>query len=327
MSDTFRQCKRIIRDIERTTGKSIELGLTGQNTRLDRNIVDNLAEPLVHIIRNACDHGIEPKDVRKAKGKPETGRINIKAYEEGNSVHITIQDDGQGLDHKRIQEIASELGLTTKGQVLTTRQSQELIFTPGFSTANELTKISGRGLGMDIIRKKIDSIKGSIGIESLSGKGTTIDIRVPLTLAVSKALIVKDENEIFAIPVDAILRSIRINPDEVQHHGDRRQINYQGRPIPLQSLQQAILPDLAKKRSLSTKEHLYILILKHKDQPFGIVVDQLLNHAELINKPLSNLLGSVSCASGAAIMSNGDVAIIVDPTTLYKNFSKTISAA
>ena len=337
IGNAFNKYTRIVRDLARQVGKDIDLRIEGEETELDKTIVEQIGDPLVHLIRNSCDHGIELPDARTAAGKKRSGTIYLSARQEGNHIIITIQDDGKGLQVEAIRRKAIEKGLITEDVTLAKRDIFNLIFEAGFSTAEKVTNISGRGVGMDVVRKQISKLKGLIDIDSEPGRGTTTTIRLPLTLAIMQSLLVESAGEIFAIPLSTVVESVRIKPSEIQYIGDVEVIKRHGRVLPLMHLHETL--DLARKgdvawystidvdaqaqanhRIAKRRERLYVVIVGTGDRRFGIVVDQLLNQQEMVIKSLGLVLRKTVCVAGGAVLGNGEVVLVLDIQELEGQF-------
>ncbi|NLY47013.1 MAG: chemotaxis protein CheA [Tissierella sp.] len=298
---------RMVRDLANELNKDIELIIEGEETELDRTVVSELSEPLVHLIRNAADHGIETAEVRESLGKPKKGLIKLSAYQEGNRVIITIQDDGKGLDPEVIKESAIRKGINVDG--LGDREIIRLIFNQGFSTSKEVTNISGRGVGMDVVRQKIESLGGEIDVVSQVNKGTTFNIKLPLTLSIIQALMVEVGQEIFALPLGVIERVIKLDQEEIiSTHGDEVYI-YKNKAIPVIRVNE--------KLNLETGEgNKHIIIILLGDQYYGLIVDELVGQQEIVIKKLGSVLSSMKEYLGATILGNGDITLILDLSNL-----------
>jgi two-component system chemotaxis sensor kinase CheA len=337
IGNAFNKYSRVVRDLARQLGKDIELYIDGEATELDKTIVEQIGDPLVHLIRNSCDHGIETPDVRLAHGKRRAGSIALSARQEGNHIIITIQDDGKGLPVEAIRKKAIERGLITEEMTLAKRDIFNLIFEPGFSTAEKVTNLSGRGVGMDVVRKQISKLKGLIDLDSEPGKGTTTTIRLPLTLAIMQSLLVESSGECFAIPLSSVVESVRIKPEEIQYVGDAEVIKRHGKVLPLLHLQDTL--ELERKASVSwysrqdkehelltqirvakRKERLYVVIVGSGDRRFGIVVDSLLNQQEMVIKSLGPVMRNTPCVAGGAVLGNGEVVLVLDIQELEDRF-------
>ncbi len=344
IGNAFNKFTRIVRDLSRQLGKEIELYLDGEATELDKTLVEQIGDPLIHLIRNSCDHGVEMPDVRAAAGKRRTGQIMLSARQEGNHIIITIQDDGKGIPVDIIRKKAIEKGLIAEDAVLSKRDILNLIFEPGFSTAEKVTNISGRGVGMDVVRKQISKLKGLIDIDSELGKGTTTTIRLPLTLAIMQSLLVESSGECFAIPLSTVVESVRIKPEEIQYVGDAEVIKRHDKILPLMYLHETL--DLSQKDQTSwynskgpkdaaqalqaqsrinrRKERLYVVIVGSGDRRFGIVVDQLLNQQEMVIKSLGPVMRNTPCVAGGAVLGNGEVVLVLDIQELEDRFRSRV---
>ncbi|MBI1356329.1 MAG: histidine kinase [Acidobacteria bacterium] len=303
---------RVVRDLGQSFGKQIELAMEGADTELDKTIIEAIKDPLTHIVRNSCDHGIESPEVRVAAGKPPRGRLLLRAYHEGGQVNIEISDDGGGIDTQRLKQKALQKGLIQPEQAerMNERELLELIFLPGFSTAAKITNVSGRGVGMDVVRTNIEKIGGSIDLHSRLGEGATIKIKIPLTLAIIPALVVTCGGERFAIPQVNLLELVRVEPGQEQQieqiHGSPV-FRLRGKLLPL-----VFLHEVLQLEPQAEDESVNIIVLQADEQAFGLVVDGVSDTAEIVVKPLSKLLKGISCYAGATIMGDGKVALILD---------------
>lgn len=303
--------QRVVRDLSGSLNKKINLNLIGVETELDKTLIEAVKDPLTHIVRNACDHGIETPSDRADSGKSETGTITIKAYHEGGQVIVDITDDGKGLSREKLLKKALEKGIVdaAKAERMSDREVQALIFAPGFSTAEKVTNVSGRGVGMDVVKSNIEKIGGLVDISSTEGKGTKITLKIPLTLAIVPAMIIRSDKDRFAIPQVKLVELVRV---------DKTQIEYvQGRPI--YRLRGNILPLLDMKEVLGTKEEdlklddaINIVVLNSESHLFGMIVDEILDTADIVVKPLARFLKSISIYSGATVLGDGNVAFIMD---------------
>ncbi|MCB1021651.1 MAG: chemotaxis protein CheW [Bryobacterales bacterium] len=304
---------RVVRDLGQAFGKQIELQMEGADTELDKTIIEAIKDPLTHIIRNSCDHGIETPETRALAGKPAKGHLLLKAYHEGGQVNIEIVDDGGGIDPQKLKQKALQKGQITPDQAerMTDREALDLIFLAGLSTAAKVTNVSGRGVGMDVVRTNIEKIGGSIDLQSTVGRGTTIKIKIPLTLAIIPALVVACGGERFAIPQVNLLELVRIEPGR-----DQQIESIQGAPV--YRLRGKLLPliyldDVLRLASArAEQESVNIVVLQADEQTFGLVVDGVQDTAEIVVKPLSKLLKSLAYYAGATIMGDGRVALILD---------------
>lgn len=306
---------RVVRDLGQAFGKQIELVMEGAGTELDKTVVEAIKDPLTHIVRNSCDHGIESTEDRVAAGKPAKGRLLLRAYHEGGQVNIEISDDGGGIDADRVKEKALGKGLLTpeRAERMSEAELVKLVFMPGFSTAETVTNVSGRGVGMDVVRTNIEKIGGSIDLQSVRGQGATLRIKIPLTLAIIPALVVTCGEERFAIPQVNLLELVRVEPgqgrQQVESIHGAPVYRLRGKLLPLVYLHDALrLTPTDREES----EPINIVVLQADGRPFGLVVDDVRDTAEIVVKPLSKLLKGLSCYAGATVMGDGRVALILD---------------
>src|SRR5665213_2604533 len=268
IGQVFDRFPRVVRDLAKARGKEIHLEIDGAETDLDKTIVDEVGEPLMHLIRNCVDHGIEPADVREARGKPRHGTITLNAYHEGNQVIVEISDDGGGIDLQRVRDKAIRLGVADENERLTDREIVELIFTPGFSTADQVTDVSGRGVGMDVVKKNILRLKGVFDVDSVQGKGTTFTMKLPLTLAIIQALLVRVADELYSIPLDAVIESQRIDAADVRTVHGGEVITLRGQVVPLIRVAEFFRLDAPRD-----PDKVMIVIVGLQGRQVGLVVD------------------------------------------------------
>lgn len=314
VASVFSRFPRLVRDLSRKSGKEVELILEGEETELDKSVVEVIGDPLVHLIRNSVDHGIEPENERVAQGKPIKGKVTLRAYHKGNSVAIEIEDDGKGLDPDKLREVAIKKGIlgVEEAKLLDDREAMELIFAPGFSSAEKITDISGRGVGMDVVRTNIKNLKGSISIYSEIGKGTRFTLSLPLTLAIIDALMVSVAGEVFAIPLDAVSETTKLEASRLNDINGRKAVTLRGEVLGLIELSELLnLPQATHTNVLS------VVIIHSNERRLGLVVDKLLERQEIVIKPLGSYLGDIPCISGATIMGDGGVILILDPHEIY----------
>lgn len=330
IGNVFSKFNRVVRDLEGELGKNINLHIEGSETELDKSLLEAIKDPLTHIVRNSCDHGIEVPDVRLEKGKSANGRLEIKAYHEGGQVFIEVKDDGKGLSRSHILSKALEKKLITdsEAQHLSEKEVFELIFLPGFSTASQVTNVSGRGVGMDVVRTNIERIGGSIELWSEENVGTTITIKVPLTLAIIPALMVRSGDTIFAIPQLKLEELVRVDLEEDPHQIETLYgaAIYRLRGELLQLVDMNVILEKREYFEVGNKEVLNIAVLNADNQHFGIVVDEILDTADIVVKPINRLLKSLQIYSGATVLGDGSVALILDVTGISRiaqiNFEK-----
>ncbi|MDR1126406.1 MAG: Hpt domain-containing protein [Deltaproteobacteria bacterium] len=315
VASVFSRFPRLVRDLSRKSNKEVELILEGEDTELDKSVVEVIGDPLVHLIRNSVDHGVEDAAARQAAGKAPKGRVWLRAYYKGNSVVIEIEDDGKGIDPSKMREVAVRKGVATAEEVkaLDDREAVELIFAPGFSTAEKVTDISGRGVGMDVVRTNIKSLKGSINTASEVGKGTRFTLSLPLTLAIIDALMVDIDGAIYAIPLDAVAETTKIEAERLTDVKGRKAVTMRGEVLGIVSLADL----LALPSHMEEQEMLSVVVIQDNDRRLGLVVDRLLERQEVVIKPLGAYLGDLKGISGATIMGDGSVILIMDPHELY----------
>lgn len=318
----YQKSPRIVRDLSKEFGKEIELVLKGEETEIDRGIIEELNDPLVHMIRNSCDHGIESPEKRIAKGKPAKGTITLDAEQEGNNIVLRISDDGNGIDAEKVKSKALEKGVITPEQAaqMSKRELYQLIFAPGFSTAAVVSAVSGRGVGMDVVKTNIQKLKGVIEIESEITKGTTFIIKLPLTLAIIQGLIVQVENETYALPLGNVVEVVALTDENCYTINQRRVIRIRQQVLPLLSLKDELnIP--AKESNASTQ---YVVVIGLAHQRLGIVVDSLLGQEEIVIKSLGQYLGNVPAIAGSTILGDGRVIMILDIQELVDRVKKEI---
>jgi two-component system chemotaxis sensor kinase CheA len=315
VSSVFSRFPRLVRDLSRKSGKEVDLIMEGEETELDKSVVEVIGDPLVHLIRNAMDHGVEAEDVRIAAGKPAKGKVWLRAYHRGNSVAIEIEDDGKGIDPEKMREVAIRKGVITPEEAknLDDREAMELIFAPGFSSAETITDISGRGVGMDVVRTNIKNLKGSVTISSEVGKGTRFTLSLPLTLAIIDALMVNVAGENYAIPLDAVSETTKIEARRLTDVKGRKAVTLRGEVLGIVSMAELLeLPEPEEH-----PEVLSVVVIHDNQRRLGIVVDKLHERQEIVIKPLGEYLGDVKGISGATIMGDGSVILILDPHEIY----------
>ncbi|MDX9916880.1 MAG: chemotaxis protein CheA [Gudongella sp.] len=303
VSVVFNRFPRMVRDLSVELEKEIDFIVEGEETELDRTVVSELGEPLIHLLRNAVDHGVETADEREKLGKPRKGVVKLAAYQEGNRVIITLTDDGKGINPEVVREAAVKRGLNVEG--LRDAELQQLIFNSGFSTAKELTNVSGRGVGMDVVKQKISSLGGTIEVVSEVGEGTNFIIKLPLTLSIIQSLMVRISEEVFAVPLGLVEKVVKIEDGEIKNSLDKEVYIYRGQAI------QVIRVD--EKLGIEPSEAEKHLILVHLgDKYYGLLVDELLGQQEIVIKKLSGVLGKMKEYLGATILGNGDITLILD---------------
>jgi two-component system, chemotaxis family, sensor kinase CheA len=302
---TFSRFQRVVRDVSKELGKEIQLVVSGEDTELDKTVVERIADPLTHLVRNAMDHGIEPAEVRLARGKPAIGTVTLNAYHDSGSVVIEVSDDGGGLKREKILAKALQRGLVEEGRSLTDSEVFAFIFEAGFSTAEKVTNLSGRGVGMDVVKRNITALRGSVSISSEEERGTTITVRLPLTLAIINGFQVAVGRSSFVLPLDSIEECV-----EFSSEGEHSFANLRGAAVPFIRLRDVFGTREAPSRRQS------IVVVNHAGERTGLVVDALLGEFQTVIKPLGKLFRKADCVSGSSILANGEVALILDVAAL-----------
>ena len=305
---------RMIRDLSRKLDKKMDLYMTGEDTELDRTVVDQIGDPLQHLLRNSADHGLEDNETRRAKGKPEVGSIFLNAFQEGNNVIIQVGDDGNGIDVDAVRAKAIERGVITEEQAESMSQKEivNLLFLPSFSMAKKITDISGRGVGLDVVRSNIEALGGDVEVATELGEGTTFTVRLPLTLAIIQALMVEVRDEKYAIALNSISNIEDIPVRDIKYVEASEVIHLRGKVIPLIRLEEVV--DIGPKEE--QPEHLTVVIVQKGDNLAGIVVDRLMGQQEIVIKSLGKFINNNKIISGATILGDGEVALILDVNVL-----------
>ncbi len=305
---------RMIRDLQKTLGKKMELYMTGEETELDRTVVDEIGDPLMHLLRNAADHGLESAEVRKERGKPEVGSIFLDAYQDGNNVVIEVRDDGNGIDVDKVREKAIERGTITPEQAenMSSKEIIDLLFLPSFSTAKQISEVSGRGVGLDVVKSKIEALSGEVEVKSKLGEGSTWIVRLPLTLAIIQALMVTVGGEKYAISLGSIQTIEDIPANEIQFVQSKEVITLRGNVIPIIRLNDVLDIESTK----SPEDNLMVVIVKKGDKLAGLVVDELIGQQEIVIKSMGKYISKCKFISGATILGDGEVALILDANAL-----------
>ena len=314
LENTLQKFPRMIRDLNKSLGKKMELTMTGEETEMDRTVVEEIGDPLMHLLRNSADHGLESAEIRAERGKPEVGQIFLHAYQDGNSVVIEIGDDGNGIDAEAVRQKAIEKGVVTQEQAdaLNEQQCIELLFAPGFSTAKVVSEISGRGVGLDVVKSKVESLSGEVSVKSKLGEGSTWSIRLPLTLAIIQALMVVVGDVKYAIPLDSIQTIEDVDPSEIELVSNREVITLRGNVCPLIRLNEVL--DCESTRD--ENDTMVVVVCRKGDQQAGFIIDELIGQQEIVIKPLGKYTGKAKFLSGATILGDGEIALILDANAL-----------
>ncbi len=310
---TFEKFRRLVHDLARDLGKDVELAMDGADTELDKTVIDQLSDPLMHLIRNSMDHGVESPEVRAERGKSPTATIHLSARHSGASVLIGVSDDGGGINIEAVHQRAIERALVAAGTSLTDQQIFQFIFQPGFSTAQKVTDVSGRGVGMDVVRQRVDSLRGTIDVASKAGMGTSVTLRLPLTLAIIDGLLVSVGQASFVLPLANTLECIELTRKDIEDANGKQVANVRGELIPYISLRQHF--DIQGERPAIEQ----IMVVETEDGRYGFVVDQVLGNCQTVIKNLGRVYRHVQVVSGATILGNGTVALILDPQRLAQD--------
>jgi len=311
----FSKFPRLVRDLARKLNKKVQLIIEGEDTELDRSILDKLEDPLIHLVRNALDHGIEPPEERVMKGKPETGKVRLFAYHEGDHIIVGIEDDGRGIDPEKVKKKALEKGLITSEQAaqMSDKEAYELIFLPGFSTAEKVSDVSGRGVGMDVVASTIHSLRGSIEIDSELGKGTTILLKLPLTVAIIRTLMIGVNGQVFAVPLHSVVEVVKYDASLVKEVGSFKSFMLREDVLPLFSLNELLeLPEEGEKH--------FIVIVKVGEKLIAVSIEDLFGEEEIVIKSLGELLADIQGIAGATIAGDGRVVLIIDLNSLLSDY-------
>jgi two-component system chemotaxis sensor kinase CheA len=320
----FSRFPRLVRDLSSKLGKQVRLDLIGENTEVDKSVADELGDPLVHLVRNSMDHGLETVEERKATGKSPEGSVRLSAYQEGNSIVIRIEDDGRGLQVDKIAKSALDKGLVSEAELsaMSPRDVMKLIFLPGFSTADQVSDLSGRGVGMDVVRTNISRMNGSLELDSELGRGSQVTIKLPLTVAIIQALLVEVQSATFAVPLASVIEAVRITKDDIKSVNGQAVLNLRERILPLIDLAQTF--QIPHEHSHS---ECYVVVVSIGAQRYGVVVDRLRAQEEVVIKSLGDFLSEVQGVAGATITGDGKVVLILDMANLVQNVRGTTFAS
>jgi two-component system chemotaxis sensor kinase CheA len=320
----FSRFPRLVRDLSSKLGKQVRLDLVGEDTEVDKSVADELSDPLVHLVRNSMDHGLETVEERKRMGKSSEGSVRLAAYHEGNSIVIRIEDDGRGLQVDKIAESALDKGLVSESELATMspQDVMKLIFLPGFSTAEQVSDLSGRGVGMDVVRTNISRMNGSLELDSQQGRGSQVTIKLPLTVAIIQALLVEVGNATFAVPLASVVEAVKVTKDDIKSVNGQAVLNLRERILPLLDLAQTF--QIPNER---TNDECYVVVVAIGAQRFGVVVDRLRAQEEVVIKSLGDFLANVQGVAGATITGDGKVVLILDMSDLVKDVPGTSFAS
>ena len=312
IGETFHRFQRVVRDVSKELGKDIDLVISGAETELDKTVVEKIGDPLMHLVRNSMDHGIEPADLRAARGKPGKGHLRLNAYHDSGSIVIEVADDGGGLSKSKILQKALEREVITSAQNLSDKEIFNLIFEPGFSTSEKVSNLSGRGVGMDVVRRNIEALRGTVDLDSAEGIGTTVRIRLPLTLAIIDGFLVGVSNNAYVVPLDMVLECVELTPAQQQASRATNYINLRGEVLPFIRLRDLFgVEDTPPKRES-------IVVMQYAGQHAGLMVDSLMGEFQTVIKPMGKLFNHLKGIAGSTILGSGDVALILDVPSLVQ---------
>ena len=312
----FQRFGRLVRDLSKKLGKDVQLVIEGEDTEADKNVIESLADPLIHILRNSLDHGIESPEVRRAAGKPAQATLRVSARQEGDRVYLDISDDGAGIDTARVRAKAVERGLipADRADTLSEAEAAQLIFLPGFSTADTISDLSGRGVGMDVVRNAVERVNGTVELASTRGQGTTVRLALPLSMAVTNVMMIEAGGRRFGVPMDLIVETVRVPADSIHHFKQSRTTVLRGRIVPLRALHELLALD-AKPRA-NTDGELAVLVVRLGQDNVGLLVDDFDGTSDIILKPLEGVLAGMTGFAGTALMGDGSVLMILNPKEL-----------
>ena len=313
ISQIFNRFPRVVRDLQRDLKKKIELVMEGEDTELDKTVVDDLLDPIMHCVRNSVDHGIEDPSVRAAAGKPETGTLLLKAANEGNQIVIEIADDGAGINVEKVRNKAIGKGLVHPNKLLTDQEAYNLIFMPGFSTADKISNVSGRGVGLDVVRTMIEKLKGTVSVSSGAGKGTTFTIKLPLTLAIIQGLLVRVGTQVYSIPITSVIESQRVRKEEINTIDNYEVLNVRDEVISILRLSR-----LFHIKSSNTSDYCFVVIVGTQEKKIGVMVDSLIGEEDVVIKALRDQFTNSPGIAGASILGDGSVSLIIDVSQLLE---------
>lgn len=318
--NTFEKFRRLVHDLARDLSKDVELTIEGAETELDKTVIDQLGDPLMHLIRNSMDHGIEPAAEREAKGKRPTARIHLEARYSGASVHVLVSDDGRGINVEAVRAKAIERGLIAPDAQLSESETFAMIFQPGFSTAKQVTDVSGRGVGMDVVRQRVESLRGTIDVTSQPGEGTTVTLKLPLTLAIIDGLLVRVAGRLFVLPLASTLECIELTAKDIAEANGRRMVNVRGEVVPYIRLREHF--HIESQRPVIEQ----IMVVETDDGRYGFAVDEVLGDCQTVIKSLGRFYRHVQMVSGATILGDGTVALILDPQRMVQDALRSAHA-
>ena len=321
LENLFRQMKRLVRDLEKQTGKPLELVMSGENTEVDKLVADNLGDPLLHLLRNSADHGIESPEERRLAGKPEQGTMRLSASQAGGEIRIEVGDDGRGLSREKILKKARQLGLVQPNEEPDDAEVWKLILSSGFSTAKEISGLSGRGVGMDVVESSIKALRGHLSIKTEAGKGTTMVFHIPLSLAFMNAMIVRLGRTVYAIPIEAIRETVIPDPSQVISStvDDAKILRLREELLPIRDLRRFFDPELGKRPVENSPDVLPLIIIQNSAGLFALPVEEILGQQQITVKPMTGLVKKIKAGAGWGLLGTGEMALLLDVEKLNKN--------
>jgi two-component system chemotaxis sensor kinase CheA len=319
ISQIFNRLRRLVRRISEETEKKIDVQFYGEDIELDKVLIEQLSDPLMHMIINSIDHGIESGEDRKKMGKPENGLIQINAFQRGNNVVIQVQDDGRGIQIGKVQEQAVRRGMIPAGRNIDIKDCIDLIFSPGFSSQPEVTKRSGRGVGLDVVKKNILELKGSIDLTTKEGVGTTFEITLPITLAIIQALIIEADKNKYAIPLHSVVETVKVPITEIQKTKDKESFSYHGKSLPVIRIHDAF-----KLNGTNHREEVVLVVLKLAEQDIGLMVDEEKGQEEIVIKPIGEKLKNIPGIAGATEIGERKPILVLDPDSMIEKAGRRI---
>ncbi len=318
LSFVFQRFPRLVRDISRKLGKEVDLVIEGEETEVDKNLVEALGDPLIHIVRNSLDHGLETPEARAESGKPEKGRLLIRARQDSDRAIIEISDDGRGIDPSVIKRKAYERGLISEEQLdrVSDQEAIQLIFLPGFSTAEQVSDLSGRGVGMDVVKNALTRVGGTVQLTSKVGLGTTLVLSLPLSMAVTNVMIVESDRQIFGVPMEQVVETVRLPRAEIRSIKQSRTAVLRGRVVPILALNELL--SIPAEPLVNAEEEFAVLVVRIDEEPVGLLVDDFREVIDVIVKPMPGELGRLSCYAGTALLGDGSVLMVINPKELMR---------
>ena len=313
INQIFSRFPRVVRDLQRDLNKKVNLVIEGEDTELDKTVIDDLLDPVMHCVRNSVDHGIETPEVRAAAGKPEEGTLLLKASNEGNQIIIDIADDGAGINVEKVKQKAISKGLIHPNKIISDQEAYQLIFMPGFSTADKISNVSGRGVGLDVVKTMIEKLNGTVSVTSEAGKGTKFSIRLPLTLAIIQGLLVRVGKEVYSIPIASVIESQRVKTEDISTIDNYEVLNVRNEVISILRLSR-----LFNIKETTQSDYSFVVIVGSEEKKIGVMVDSLIGEEDVVIKPLRDQFTNSPGIAGASVLGDGSVSLIIDVRQLLE---------